>query len=238
AAHAQGILDAVEAAHVDMGIAATRPGGRLAIACFGTFAKSHMLPAVIRTRKRHADIEIVVSELEPVDALDALRTGRCDAAIVYAHSLVPRSLDEGFVTRPLVEEPMLLALPRGYAHLPATVELTALADCDWIGGARESEGYTLAERACAVAGFAPRITHSIDDYDLLLHMVAAGFGIGFVPQLALDLYRTEGIVVRTPAGTALRRSISLVARPAVAASPSFLAVLEAFSASAGKAGCR
>jgi DNA-binding transcriptional LysR family regulator len=45
----------------------------------------------------------------------------------------------------------------------------------------------LAERACAVAGFAPRLTHTVDDYDLLLRMVAAGLGVGFVPELALRL---------------------------------------------------
>ena len=229
AAHAQTILDAVEAARVDMGVAATRPGGRLAVACFGTFAKSHLLPAVVRTRARHAELAVVVSELEPVDALDALRTGRCDAAIIYAHSLVPRGHDDGFSTHSLMEEPMLLALPGRYAHLPALVELTDLANCDWIGGARESEGYILTQRACAVAGFAPRITHSIDDYDLLLRMVAAGLGISFVPQLALDLYPTEGIMVRRPAGIELRRRISLVTRPAVAALPSLLALFAELS---------
>jgi DNA-binding transcriptional LysR family regulator len=73
AAHAQSILDAVEAAQVDMGIAATQPDGRIAIACFGTFAKSHLLPAVVRIRSHHAGLEVIISELEPVDVQTSQR---------------------------------------------------------------------------------------------------------------------------------------------------------------------
>jgi DNA-binding transcriptional LysR family regulator len=229
AAHAETILNAVDAARIDMGIAATRPGGQLGIGCFGTFLKARVVAAVTRVQDKHPDLAVVVHELEPEDAIHAVRIGRCDAGIIYSHSLVPRTLERGFVSRTLTEEPVLLALPQRYRALPATVDLTELADCDWIGGARESEGYNLTSRACAPAGFAPRMTHSIDDYDLLLRMVAAGLGISFVPRVALDLYPDAGVIVRTPAGPPLRRTISILARPAVASSPALGAFLAELS---------
>jgi len=228
--HARRILDAVEAARLDMGLASTHPSGRLELACFGTFAKSHALPAIVRAREKHGELHIVLRELEPVDALAAIRNGACDAAIIYTHSLVPHDVDDALVTHSLFEEEMVLALPQNLAHLPDPLELNELAEFEWIGGARESEGFTLTGRACAAAGFAPRITHSVDDYDLLLRMVGAGLGVSFVPRLALDLHPTPAIVVRTPAGVPLRRSFSLVARPIFSATPSFAALREELSA--------
>ncbi|RDJ20317.1 LysR family transcriptional regulator [Bosea caraganae] len=224
-AHAETILNAVEAARVDMGIVSAEPSGGLEIGCFGTFAKAHVVPAIVRARSRHPNFDVILHELEPEDAVDAVRIGRCDAAIVYTHSLVPRPVDKNFVSRTLVDEAVVLALPAGLRALPANVELTEFANCDWIGGARGSGGYELTSRACAIAGFAPRITHSIDDYELLLRMVSSGLGVSFVPAVALALYPDTGVTVRTPAGPALRRTIDIITRPAVASSPTFVSFL-------------
>lgn len=225
AGHAETILNAVEAARIDMGIASANPSGGLEIGCFATFAKAHVLPAAVRAGSRHPNLHVTLHELEPEDAIHAVRIGRCDAAIVYSHSLVPGPVDPGFVSRTLIDEPVLLALPDSLRALPAVVDLTELADRDWIGGSRGSGGYDLTSRACALAGFAPRITHSIDDYDLLLRMVSAGLGIGFVPAVALELYPNKGVTVRTPAGPALRRTIDIITRPAVSSSPTFVSFL-------------
>ena len=228
-AHADVILNAVEAARLDMGVVSTEPSGALLIGCFGTFAKAHVLPAIVRAKKRYPAFHIVVHELEPEDAVDAVRIGRCDAAIIYSHSLVPRPVDESFVSHSLLEEPMLLALPPSLRTMPMVVDLAELADYDWIGGSRGLGGYELTRRACALAGFSPRITHSVDDYDLLLRMVSAGFGVSFVPAVALDLSPNTGVTVRTTSGPALKRTIDIMTRLAVAATPtfaSFLAELE------------
>lgn len=231
--HAEIILGAVKAARLDMGAASTDPAGRLEIGCFATFAKARLLGAITRLRTRHPALDIIVRELEPVDALHAVRTGGCDACIVYEHGLVPREIDASHVVHHLADDPMLLALPARLGQLPPEVELGSLRDCGWIGGARESEGDTLTRRACALAGFAPRITHAIDDYDLLMRMVAAGLGVSFVPRIALDLYPYPGIAVRTAVGAALTRRISLVSRPVMSSSPSLAALLEELRAGLG-----
>lgn len=221
AAHAETILNAVEAARLDMGSMSTQPGGTLQIGCFGTFAKAYALPAIVRARKRYPDLHVVMHELEPEDAVDAVRIGRCDAAIVYSHSLVPRAIDRSFEVVTLLDEPILLALPACREGLPAVVDLSELADCEWIGGSRGTGGYELTGRACALAGFAPRITHCVDDYELLLRMVSAGLGVSFVPAVALDLYPDTGVIVRVAAGPALQRRIDIVTRPAIASAPVF-----------------
>ncbi|MGL4963260.1 MAG: LysR family transcriptional regulator [Inquilinus sp.] len=221
--HAETILQAVEAAERDL--AGDAPRGVIEIACFPSFAKARLIPAVIRTRARFPELQAVIHEMEPAEAVEALRDGHCDLAFSFAYTLVPRPDAAGLVAQPLLEEPIRLALPPAWRDEPDPVDLRRLADQDWIVGSRQADDRRLAERACAAAGFAPRMTHAVDDYDLELRMVAAGLGVGFVPELALQLSGATEVVVRTPAGPPLHRSIQALTRSALAASPMVRAVL-------------
>lgn len=221
--HAEAILLAVEAAERDL--AGDAPRGVLEIACFPTYAKARLLPAVVRARVRFPELRPVIHEMEPADSVAALRDGRCDLAVSFAYSLVPRPDIPGLVAHPLLQDPIRLALPPAWRDLPDPVELRLLAEADWIVGSRQTDDRRLAERACAAAGFAPRMTHAVDDYDLELRMVAAGLGVGLVPELALELSGATGVVMRTPAGPPLSRSIQALTRSALAASPMVGALL-------------
>ncbi|HET6160334.1 MAG TPA: LysR substrate-binding domain-containing protein, partial [Dongiaceae bacterium] len=126
---------------------------------------------------------------------------------------------------PLMDEPVLLALPKKWRREREPVGLARLAQEDWIVGSRQPDDRQLAERACALAGFAPRITHTVDDYDLVLRMVSAGLGVGFVPELALGFSSAKPVVLRTPGGAPLRRRIYALTRSALATSPMVRALL-------------
>jgi DNA-binding transcriptional LysR family regulator len=168
---------------------------------------------------------VIIHELESPDAIDAVRDGRCQLAVSFAYNLVPRPVVTGLVSQVLLEEPVLLALPPSWQSERDPIDLRRLAKEDWIVGSRHSDDRQLAERACAVAGFAPRITHTIDDYDLLLRMVAAGFGVGFIPELALQFPSAGTVVVRTPSGSPLRRKVCALTRHALVKSPLVRCVL-------------
>jgi DNA-binding transcriptional LysR family regulator len=227
AAHAEVIVLAMEAAARDMRTALDAPAGVLQVAAFATYARARLLPAVSHLRTRHPDLEVVICELEPIDSLEAVRDGRCDVAITFAYSLVPRRLPPGLVGQPLAEEPIQLVLPPRLAHLADPIDMAILAEEAWIVGARQTDDRELAARACALAGFAPRMTHAIQDYGLVLDMVAADLGVALVPALALDAPSAGGVVARTPAGPGLSRRIEAVTRPALAASPGVRALFEA-----------
>jgi DNA-binding transcriptional LysR family regulator len=202
----------------------------LEVCCFPTFAKARLLPAVARVRARYPELRIVVHELESADAIAAVRDGRCHLAIAFAYSLVPQPDVPGLVTYPLTDEPVVLALPKRWRRERQPIALRRLAKEDWIVGSRQTDDRQLAERACALAGFAPRMTHTIDDYDLMLRMVAAGLGVGFVPELALSFSDTRAVVLRTPSGVPpLRRRIHALTRSALAAAPTVRALLSELS---------
>jgi DNA-binding transcriptional LysR family regulator len=215
ATHAETIMQAVEAAELDLRAARDVPDGALEVATFPSFAKARLLPAVLRLRPRWPGLTVTVREEEPIDSLDAVREGRRDLAIDFAYSLTPRGDAVGLSVFPILEEPVLLALP---ADRPGEgpVDLRELAEADWIVGSRQSDDHRLAERACALAGFSPRIVHTIDDYDLMLRMVAAGLGVGFAPEMAFMFSGAERVVGRPVADLALTRRIQAVTRPTLA----------------------
>lgn len=223
--HAEAILHAVETAELDLKAAGEKPRGVLEIASFSTFAKARLLPAVIRARDRYPELQILIHEIEPADAIEAVRDGRCHLAASFAYNLAPRPDVAGLVSHPLMDEPVLLALPKKWRREREPIGLALLAQEDWIVGSRQPDDRQLAERACALAGFAPRITHTVDDYDLVLRMVSAGLGVGFVPELALGFSSAKPVVLRTPGGAPLRRRIDVLTRSALAASPMVRALL-------------
>lgn len=62
----------------------------------------------------------------------------------------------------------------------------------------------------------------------MLRMVAAGLGVGFVPELALSFSDTKAVVLRTPGGVPpLRRRIHALTRSTLATSPMVRALLAA-----------
>ena len=233
--HAETILQAVEAAELDLRAAGETPRGELEIASFSTFAKVHLIPAVMRTRNRFPEMHVVVHELESEDAVEAVRDGRCHVAVSFAYNLVPRPEAVGLVAQQLMEEPVLLALPERWRTERNPIGLERLAQADWIVGSRQTDDRLLAERACAVAGFAPRMTHTVDDYDLLLRMVAAGLGVGFVPALGLRFPSAEAVVVRTPGGAPLSRRVHALTRGALTASPLVRALLSELASTTKRA---
>jgi DNA-binding transcriptional LysR family regulator len=181
--HAQAVLDALELAEADLRAAGT-PRGPVRVASFATAAAIRLLPSIAAAHVTYPDLRVVIQELEPAEAVEALRERRCEVAITYTYNLIPRPRTPGLRVETLGTEPVLLALPEDH---PAT-DLGLLRDEEWIAGSRLGADHELAERACGMAGFVPRITHAVDDYGLVLHMVQQGIGCALVPELAATFY--------------------------------------------------
>ena len=224
-AHAETILAAVEAAQLDLKAAGEIPRGVLEIGCFPSYAKARLVPAIIRAQTRYPEMRVLLHELEPADSIAAVREGRCQMAVSFGYNLAPRPETAGLAATQLLEEPVLLALPKSWRASRNPIDLKRLADADWIVGSRQKDDVDLAERACALAGFVPRMTHTIDDYDLLLRMVAAGCGIGFVPELGLQSPAAKGVILRAPRGVPIRRQVTALTRRTLTQSPLVRALL-------------
>ena len=169
AAHAEAILQAVVAAEQDLKGAKEKPKGVLEVCCFPTFAKARLLPAIARARARYPELRVVIHEVESADAIAAVRDGRCHLAVSFAYSLVPQPDVPGLVSQPLMDEPVVLALPKRWRRERQPIALKRLAREDWIIGSRQTDDRQLAERACA----AGRLRPAHDPHDRRLRPDAA-----------------------------------------------------------------
>ncbi|MBR7837907.1 LysR family transcriptional regulator, partial [Actinospica durhamensis] len=87
-AHARIVLSALESAERDLRAADT-PRGPTALACFSTFAAVYVIPALVAAREQYPDLHISLQELEPPEALAALRARSCEVAVCYSYNLTP-----------------------------------------------------------------------------------------------------------------------------------------------------
>jgi DNA-binding transcriptional LysR family regulator len=168
-----------------------------------------LVPEALRAFRRAASgVEVDIRVVEPEAALDDLRRGDLDLALVYDHALAPLPRTPALERHQLLEDPMLAALPADHPlGGQKQLALTDLRDDRWIQG---TSGPTarLVEHACLVAGFAPRIAVETGDALTAQGLVAAGTGITLLPSLALPTVRSD-LLVRPLSAPPSRRVYSV-----------------------------
>jgi DNA-binding transcriptional LysR family regulator len=192
--HAESIMARLAEAEAELEAIAGLRGGRLRMAAFESAGASLMPPAIAAFSGRHPAVELSLSLSEPEDCVPLLRSGDLDLAIVFESAV--QDHDDGIDRVHLFEDPMYLVLPR---HHPLAgrrrVRLADLANEAWIGGQADCECNRLMNRACASAGYSPRIAFETDDYTAMQGFVAAGVGVSLIAELGLTTVRDD-IVVR------------------------------------------
>jgi len=215
--------------------------GELRIGAFPTAVRTLLPGALVRLGAEYPRLELRVTELDPAEVPDALRTGALDIALVHEYDYVPAEPDPAIVTQPLLAETIFLAYSaadgRGGARdatetVPATENGTdpvlASSALPWIAATPGTLCHQMAVRLCQAAGFTPRIRHYADDFAAVLTLVAAGQGVALVPELALaDL--PDGVTLA--ALPALRRTL-IACRRGAAAHPAVVASAAAIRAAA------
>ncbi|RVX45496.1 DNA-binding transcriptional LysR family regulator [Nonomuraea polychroma] len=221
--HAHIVLNALDAAEEDLRSAST-PRGPVRVACFATAAVHRLLPAIAAARTRHPGLHVIVYELEPREAVEALRNGSCDLGISFTYSVIPEDPPPGVSRRLLGVEPILIALPAHHPAATGEVDLRVLREEQWIAGSQGTTDHEMLDRACALAGFRPNVIHTADDYALALRMVREGLGVGLVPELVATVVGVpDGVLLRPISTIEITRTTHALLRTA---SPAVNAVLK------------
>jgi DNA-binding transcriptional LysR family regulator len=204
-----------------------RPAGAVRLAVFPTAGHDLVVPTLTQLHETQPGIDVSVFEREPCDALTDLRGSAADLAVVCEYTLAPLAIDADLHTREVHTEEVFLALSTTdpAATTGRDVPIRDLRRQVWLAGERGGDDADLAERLCALGSYRPSVKHAVRDYRMMLAMVAAGLGVGFIPAMALD-QAEEAVVFRRCRESRLWRRILVVSRVPVEASPVLAAVAE------------
>ncbi|HVH79004.1 MAG TPA: LysR family transcriptional regulator [Stellaceae bacterium] len=193
---ARAILARTEAAIVAAKRAAQGETGRIGIGFTSSASFHPFVPRVIRVfREGHPLVALALEESGTTELVEALRARAIDAAFVRS----PVGENADLFVRPLLDEPMVAALPSGHALSAAhdPLPLAALAGETFILY-RRPVGPGLHDAiiaACDRAGFSPRIGQEAPRMLSTLSLVAAGLGVTVVPA-SMSRLEAEGVAYR------------------------------------------
>jgi DNA-binding transcriptional LysR family regulator len=224
-AHAETVLAALEQTSAALAALGTGLSGPLRIGAYPTAVRTLLPATLVALGQRHPGLELMVTELDPVDVPAALRERRLDVGLLNDYDAVPVEPDPTLDTVPLLDETVFLAAPTGGAD-----SLEAAGDATWILASPGTLCHTATLQVCRTAGFTPRVRHHADDFATVLALVAAGQGVSVVPQLAAE---------RPPAGVRLiplptRRRTRIAYRHGAATHPAVSAFVAAIRTAASE----
>jgi DNA-binding transcriptional LysR family regulator len=180
--HAEVVLAQLERAGAELLAARQGAAGPVRIGTFPTAARALLPAALVELARRHPDLEPMVTEIDPAGVADALRSGDLDVALTHEYDLVPATDEPGISVEPLCRERMFVANLESDDPQDGLRRWHAEA---WISAVPGTLCERMTRRACAAAGFTPRVRHRVDEFATVLALVAAGQGVAVVPELAL-----------------------------------------------------
>ncbi|UWP85962.1 LysR family transcriptional regulator [Dactylosporangium fulvum] len=206
AERAEEIIGRLDAAEAELAEHSGLRAGRVRLAAFPSALGSFVPLAAARFAASHPAVALTLVEAEPPEALELLRSGDVDLAVVFDYGPPPAGSPDGVRLVPLFAEPLhLVTLP------DAARDLASFARARWIAGCERCR-QSLVER-CTAAGFTPQIAFTTDDYVAVQSLVAAGLGVTILPDLALRAHHSAAVRAVPLPGGARHVSAALYGAP-------------------------
>lgn len=187
------IVGRVDAAATELAAQVGLRAGRVRMAGFQSVLSTIVPKAAATLARTYPGVELSLVDLHPGEALQQLRAGQIDVALIFRYADTPAE-DEGFRLVHLVDDPIYLVSRQSAA------DIADQRDAAWIGGCQRCQAELIA--VCRHAGFTPRIAYVSDDMVVMQALVAAGMGVTILPGLALEAHRAPGVhTTELPANT-------------------------------------
>jgi DNA-binding transcriptional LysR family regulator len=200
ARRAHAILAEVENAESELDRQRNHVIGELEIAGFATAARAILPQTVARLRKDHEQLRLRVSERQPDEAIRLVVAGHLDIALVNDWMNAPLVLPEGLERLLIMNDAVDLAVPAEHPLAQrASVELTELCAEPWITWPHGAICHEWLTQTLRQHGLTPEVTHTAEEHQTQLAMVAAGLGIAVMPRLGRSSIEGVSIVSLKPA---------------------------------------
>jgi DNA-binding transcriptional LysR family regulator len=230
--HTDALLARLDAAEADLAALRDQIAGRVTLAAFPSAAASLVPAAWAALADSAPQVRLDLTEMEPEESLPAMLRNETDVAVAHEYDLLPRPLDPLFERRDLLDDPVVLAIPADYPA-DGPVPLAELAGQPFLAPRQATSCAEMIQRACARAGFVPRVVARASDFQVLLSLVAAGAGVTLVPGLAARWLPPRVRLV--PPADPVTRRVFTVSRRGGDRKPAVRVVLDALSDAAGPA---
>jgi DNA-binding transcriptional LysR family regulator len=225
ARHADTITAAIDAAEADLAASRAEITGTLRIAAFPTAARAILPGAIAQLGRDHPRLTVTLRDFETAESLTALRLDEVDLAVVDEYDDAARIVEPAIELIELSTDPLYAAVPGAPGPAGAPIMQRDLAETDWIMDTETSNIRGAVERACARAGFEPRVRSACRDYSVIIALVEAGLGVAILPGLALRDRRVRARIA--PLGPAMARRVMVAVKPERRAHPAIAATLAA-----------
>jgi DNA-binding transcriptional LysR family regulator len=178
------IIGRIDAAQAELSAHVELSAGRVRLAGFSSVIGSIVPRTVAALTNKHPGLEVGLTNTQPPEALELLRTGKIDVAIIFRYD-ESEPEPEDVRLHYLFDDPLyLVSTRRGDT-------LTTLRDATWIAGCERCRSHLVS--MCADNGFEPRIGYTSENMVVMQTLVVAGLGVTTMPGLALRAHRVKGI---------------------------------------------
>lgn len=206
------IIGRVDSATSEVSTLAGLSAGRVRLAGFGSVMSSLVPQAAAILVQRHPGLDVALTDTHPEVALEQLRAGHVDIAVIFRYDDTPHE-DVSLHLTHLMDDPLFLLTTSG------GTTLASHRDASWIAGCERCRSHLVD--MCEREGFTPRLAFTTDDMVVMQSLVAAGMGATTIPGLALRAH-SDPRVTATPLPTPSRQIFAatygdLPAPPATAA---------------------
>lgn len=192
------IFAAVDQARANATSAATGYHGTLRIALSDGIAPSRLSAFLALCRSEEPEVEIRLFQIPFAQQLKGLRDDLYDAGFAQW-----AEVGEGIIVEPVWTDPLVVAVPARHPLLMhKQIPLRELLRYPLVlFDPEKCEGVSRQiERALYSAGTEPRIAEHVGTHDLLLTLIAAGYGVGLTTATQIEACRLADIVARPLTG--------------------------------------
>jgi DNA-binding transcriptional LysR family regulator len=216
------VLDSLERAEARLQASLTRVSGRVRIAVFQSAALA-LMPATLRAMAgRFPDVRVEMVQREPEEALRETWARDFDMVIAEQYPQHAAPHHPGLDRRPLITDPIRLALPAGDAALHPVGSLTEARAMPWVMEPHGAASRHFAEQLCRATGFEPDVRYETADLQAHIRLVESGNAVALLPDLVWAGRQTSCRLLDLSGQP--RREIFTAQRLAGAASPAARAV--------------
>jgi DNA-binding transcriptional LysR family regulator len=179
------IIGRVDSATTELSTLVGLNAGRVRLAGFASVMSSLVPQAAAVLARRHPRLELGLTDTHPEDALQLLRAGQVDVAVIFRYDETAPE-EDGVRLIHLLDDPLYLLTTGGGTTLVEHKETP------WIAGCERCRSHLV--EICEQAGFPPRLAYTTDDMVVMQSLVAAGMGVTTIPGLALQAHRHPAII--------------------------------------------